>query len=246
MSAQEVELKDLARQTKPSVVLLQVYDGLGKDVGSGSGFFVSRDGWIVTNHHVIDGAGIVEAQLADGRSLPVLGILAQDADNDLAVVKVDGLDHQALPLAPTSLDTEVGERVVVLGGPLGWASTLSEGIVSAVRLQGDPSLENLPGKLESVLQITASTSPGSSGSPVIGPRGEVLGVVFSQAVFGQNLNFAIPIEAVHRLLDSAGTAETMEPIASGSLGGGRPFVRNAIISGVFFLLAVLGYRRLVR
>ncbi len=246
-NAQEVkaqDVKDLAREAKPAVVLLKVLDRFGNDVGVGSGFFITSDGVVVTNHHVIAGAAAVEAQLDNRDSLPVLGILALDESNDLAVLQVDGAGQRALPLASRSLDLEVGERVLVLGGPRGLASSLSEGIVSAVRLPGDPVLDELP--QSSLLQITASASPGSSGSPVINLQGEAIGVVVSQVTAGQNLNFAIPIEAVHDLLDSIDPQQTAQPFGRSPLAGGDGFLGNAAASLVFFVFVVWGYRRLMR
>lgn len=241
--ARAQEVKDLARQAKPAVVLLKIRDRFGNDVGVGSGFFITSDGVVVTNHHVIAGATAVEAQLDNRDSLPVVGILATDERNDLAVLQVAGAGQRPLPLAPTSLDLEVGERVLVLGGPQGLASSLSEGIVSAVRLPGDPVLDELP--QSALLQITASTSPGSSGSPVIDLRGDAIGVVVSQVTVGQNLNFAVPIEALHDLLESIDPRQEPVPFGTAKLGG-NGFLGNAAASLVFFGLVFWGYRRLMR
>lgn len=246
-AAQARELKDLARQAKPSVVLLRVLDGLGNEIGTGTGFFVASDGWIVTNFHVIEDAAAVEAQLDGLERLTVSGVLAKDEVNDLAVVQVDGQGFPALPLADPSQQVEVGERVVVLGGPLGLASTLSEGTVSAVRQPGDPALQELGATTTStVLQITASISPGSSGSPVIDPQGKTIGVVVSQVPIGQNLNFAVPVTAVHDLLAGIDPSAPPVALAKGASRGGGGFLRNAVISAVFFALTFLGYRRLAR
>lgn len=250
---QEAELKDLARDAKPSVVQLKTFDALGQQSGSGTGFFVTSDGWLVTNHHVIDGASSVEAQLEDLSIVSVEGILAQDLDNDLAVVQVNIEGAPALPLAPASLDIEVGERIVVIGGPLGLASTLSEGIVSAVRRSGDPALDSLTATPGEALQITASVSPGSSGSPVIRLGGDVIGVVVSQFLVGQNLNFAIPIEPLHDLLASIDPSTPARSLGGGlggnGLGGsgmGGGFLLNTILSIVFFGFVAFGYRRWLR
>src|SRR5687767_15126879 len=83
-------LQDLAAKAKLSVVLLTMSDGSGQKIGSGTGFFVSTDGLVVTNHHVIEHAAQVTASLADGTKIEALGILADDPDNDLAVIKLPG------------------------------------------------------------------------------------------------------------------------------------------------------------
>lgn len=240
------DLKELARRAKTAVVKLEVLDRLGNEQGSGSGFFVTPEGWLVTNHHVIDGAQRVVAALAEGKRLEITGVLAVDEENDLAVLSAAGERFTSLPLARSSLDVEIGEDVVVLGGPLGLAGTLSDGIVAAVRKPGDSSLG--PGETFDVakLQITAAISPGSSGSPVMNLDGEVLGVVVSQAVFGQNLNFAIPIEAVRDLLAGIDPGSQPRQLTVVTGTGSSSVLRNLGISALFFVLLAFGYRQLTR
>ena len=147
------DLKDLARNAKTSVLLLRILDGSGRELGSGTGFYSSTDGLLVTNHHVVAPARRIEAVAADGVRLEVLGLVAEDEINDLAVLKIATDRTSPLRLAPR--DTiDPGERVVVLGGPLGLAGSLSEGIVSAVR-QAEELESHRPGA-EPLLQITAA------------------------------------------------------------------------------------------
>ena len=241
----ETDLKELARKAKSSVVKLDVLDRFGNPLGSGSGFFVTQDGWIVTNHHVVAGADQVVANLADGTQLPIEGVLASQADDDLAVLRAPQTQAAALPLARSSLDLEIGEEIVVLGGPLGLAGTLSDGIIAAVRQEGDQALTQGSTFASSRLQITAAISPGSSGSPVMNLDGEVIGVVVSQVTVGQNLNFAVPVESLRQLL--AGIDPQAEPRRLRSIrsadGGSGSVVRNLVISVVFFALLALGYLR---
>lgn len=235
------DLKDLARDAKTSVLLLRVLDGSGREVGSGTGFFASSDGLLVTNHHVIASARRIEAVQAEGAQLEIRGVVATDEVNDLAVLRVDSGRSRPLRLSDSDV-LDPGERIVVLGGPLGLAGTLSEGIVSAIREASE--LDEHEDGASSLLQITAAISPGSSGSPVMKLNGEVVGVVVSQYRFGQNLNFAVPVTALHRLLARIGPDTREVPL--GDVSGTSPshYLRNVVISAVFFALLILGLRRL--
>ncbi len=235
------DLKDLARQAKSSVLLLRVLDGSGREAGSGTGFFASSDGLVVTNHHVISSARRIEAVQAEGSQLDILGVVATDEVNDLAVLQVDAGPTRPLRLAGVDV-LEPGERIVVLGGPLGLAGTLSEGIVSAIRETSE--LEHHADDASPLLQITAAISPGSSGSPVMKLNGEVIGVVVSQYRFGQNLNFAVPVSALHQLLERIGPDGQAVPLGTVSGTSRSHYLRNLLISAVFFALLFFGLRRL--
>ncbi len=235
------DLKNLARDAKTSVLKLRVLDVSGNEVGSGTGFFVSSDGLLVTNRHVVDSAHQIEAVPAEGPPYAVRGIVAQDEVDDLAVLRVDAGRTRPLLLADGGLP-EPGERIVVLGGPLGLAGSLSEGIVAAVR---DPSeVEQRRGDGSSLLQITASISPGSSGSPVMKFDGQVVGVVVSQFRVGQNLNFAVPVAAVHRLMERVGPDTSLIPLGTVSGTSRSRYLRNVLISAVFFVILLVALKRM--
>jgi S1-C subfamily serine protease len=108
------EFVDLARAAKPAVVLLLCLDGNGHEVGSGSGFFVSTDGRLVTNFHVVEDAERMEAELMDGRRIPIVGLLAKDITNDIAILQADfkPSPSETLPLAKVEFGniTECFER----------------------------------------------------------------------------------------------------------------------------------------
>jgi S1-C subfamily serine protease len=235
-------LQDLAAKAKPSVVLLQISDASGQKVGSGTGFFVSADGRIVTNHHVIDGAAKVTASLADGRKIDAVGYLASDPEKDLAIVKIPGDGYPALTLGE-SKGLRMGDEVVVIGSPLGLSSTLSVGIVSAIRSakeqlfdQDDPRAKETSKIGSWGIQVTAAISPGSSGSPIMTTSGEVVAVAVGRLVGGESLNFGIAIEEAKALLEKAGPDATPKPFAA--QGSSRT---NLIISAVFFLTILLGW-----
>ena len=235
------DLKDLARAAKSSVLLLRVVDGLGNEVGTGTGFFTSSDGLLVTNHHVIAHAHRIEAIQAEGPQLEIRGVVAEDEVNDLAVLRVETERSRPLPLADIE-PLDPGERIVVLGGPLGLAGSLSEGIVSAIRESSE--LEHHDQGASPLLQITAAISPGSSGSPVMKLNGEVVGIVVSQYRFGQNLNFAVPVAALHELLEQIDPDARETPLGSISGTSRSHYIRNVLISVVFLAILLLGLRRL--
>ena len=185
-------------------MLLVVSDASGKEIATGTGFLVSPDGKLITNHHVIENASSVIAKSETGGLFPVKGLLADDAKNDLALLKVEGKDLPFLKFGNTD-KVEVGTRIAVIGSPLGLEGTLSEGIVSAVR-----DLE-IGIKL---MQVTAAISLGSSGSPVMNANGEVVAVASALLHEGQALNFAVPAEFAKGLLTKLKT--TTEPTAFGA------------------------------
>jgi hypothetical protein len=181
-TAQE-NLPRLVKKIQPAVVTIIAYDKQGKVIGQGSGFFISLDGRFLTNYHVLAGANRALVKTANGRRYPVERIVAEDKDGDLVVAAVEAPRGGFPSLELSGVLPEVGEKVAVVGSPLGLEQTLSDGVVSAIRwVKG----------LGEILQITAPISPGSSGSPVVNMKGEVVGVATLQIVKGQNLNFAVP------------------------------------------------------
>jgi len=198
-----LDLTALAKQARPAVMHLTVYDADGKEIGTGTGFLVSPDGFLVTSRHLIRKAHRAVAKSAKGGLFPVAGLLAEDARADLAVLKLDAKDLPVLPLG-SSAKVQAGMRVAVIGSPFGLEGTLSEGIVSAVR--------DTPLFGRRLIQITAAISPGSSGSPVLNGSGEVIGVATFLLKGGQSLNFAVPVERVKAVLKSAHKVEKPLPL----------------------------------
>lgn len=231
--AAALELKELAARVRPSVVHLTIYGPTGQKVGTGTGFFVSSDGLIVTNHHVVEPAYGMRAKLADGTERVVLGVLGANPEHDVAIVQVEGSDFPQLELG-SSLHLEQGDEVVVIGSPSGLEGTLSAGIVSAVRDNGVPELEwDNPVTRSRLIQINAPISPGSSGSPVVSADGKVVGVAVA-VVGGQNLNLAVPVEAVNAVLNTIRLDAAPRPF--------RAFpTHNLVISFVFFALVGAGF-----
>lgn len=186
LSAQEIAQKTLA-----STVYLQRLNTNGDLLGSGSGFFVGKN-MIATNYHVVDGATSLFARVVGKKEWFKVGnITLTDKENDLAILKVSGINVKQLPLA-NSDTAQIGETVYVIGNPHRLEGTFSKGIVSGIR-----ELEK--GKW---IQIDAPISPGSSGGPVLNSYGEVIGVATSglSSKDSQNLNFAVPSNYLKKLI----------------------------------------------
>jgi tetratricopeptide (TPR) repeat protein len=184
--AQEADLPELVRRIKPSAVAVETFGAKGEKLARGSGFFVAANR-IITNRHVIENAAKVEIHLMNGNTFTAKGTVAIDGEGDLALLQVDVPAAQAAPLYIEKATPQEGESIVVIGNPFGLEGSVSNGIVSAVR--------EIAG-YGKIIQITAPISPGSSGSPVVNMRGEVVGIATLQAAEGQSLNFAVPAERI--------------------------------------------------
>lgn len=208
---QPQSLPALIKATQPSVVTISALKANGNITALGTGFFVSKDGDIITNRHVINGASRIRVKTRDGRTYRVNRVIGVDKHGDLACIRANIPMEGVRPLQIETSLPEVGERVVVLGNPKGLERTASDGIVSAVR--------HTPG-FGRVVQITAPISPGSSGSPVINSRGRVIGVV-AFLMEGQNLNFSISGERVERLVHGTKNGTNRRKPSASSKGMGR-------------------------
>ena len=192
-SAAQENLPALIKRIEPSTVVIFALDAQGRGIGQGTGFFVNAGGDVITNYHVLEGASRAFVKVSSGKEYPVNKVLAEDREGDLVRISVGIPPGEARPLAVSQSLPEIGEKIVIIGTPLGLDKTVSDGIVSAVRRVPD---------FGEVIQITAPISSGSSGSPVFNMRGEVVGVATFFIVIGQNLNFAIPGSRVAKLVDA--------------------------------------------
>ncbi len=198
-------LPELVRRIKPSAVAIETYDSRGEKLSRGSGFFIEIDR-IVTNRHVIEGAYRAEIHSSTGTVYPVKGVIAVDAEGDLAVLKIDAPATYIRPLPLDKTSPQEGESVVVIGNPLGLEGSVTNGIVSAVR--------DIP-TFGRIIQITAPISAGSSGSPVVNMHGQVIGIATLQITGGQSVNFAIPSERIAQLQIAAPMSLSELVVASG-------------------------------
>ncbi|HRI65113.1 MAG TPA: trypsin-like peptidase domain-containing protein [Polyangium sp.] len=247
----ENELTALAERTNPAVLLLTVEDPTGNKLGTGTGFVVSKDGRVVTNHHVIESASAIVATSSDGSKHKILGTVADDAENDIAILQMEDQGLPALTLGDSS-KVKAGDEVVVIGSPMGLSGTLTVGIVSAIRPKGVPTDDDdkPDAKVRSWgIQISAAISPGSSGSPIMKRDGEVVAVAVGTLVGqAQNLNFGVPIEVAKGMLDKLGPNA---PVKSFAVTAKSDLSKNLLISAgviggmiaVFFLWGWIDNRR---
>lgn len=169
-----------------------------KQMGWGSGFIISKDGYILTNHHVVGQADKITIQLNDGRVFEAANVGA-DPKSDVAILKID--NPPELPVIPlgSSKSLEVGEWVMAIGNPFGLSHTLTVGIVSA---KGRTTVGI--SEYEDFIQTDAAINPGNSGGPLINLDGEAVGI--NTAIFSKNggdmgIGFAIPIDLVKTIKD---------------------------------------------
>jgi S1-C subfamily serine protease len=194
--------QEIARQAMPAVVVLTMHDRSGQPVSLGSGFFVDQN-VIATNAHVIRGSASGSAKsIVNAEQQPITGVVGVDESHDLALLVV-GNPGPALTLA-TDRGVEIGQEVYAIGNPEGLEGTFSAGILSAKRPFGSDTL----------LQLTAPLSPGSSGGPVLDGHGDVIGVATATFREGQNLNFAVPATHVAALLRSRHEPKPLRSVGS--------------------------------
>jgi hypothetical protein len=179
----------IADRATPSVVVVENFNEDGEKAGQGSGYVFSGDGIVITNYHVIRGAKSLAVRIPGQEPYRVDSVLAYEIDHDVAALQLTGSSLPAL-VTETVEEPKVGDRVVAIGAPLGLESTVSEGIVSALRNAGTMH----------IIQTTASISPGSSGGPLLNEYGKVIGLTTSTVRDGQSLNFVVSAKHVSELL----------------------------------------------
>lgn len=180
----ELSITDIIRNNRESIVVVKTASGIG------SGFFINRDGYIVTNRHVLSRAGSAEIKTVTGSVFRVQQIVQEDADADLIIASTDATPQESKPVILNSRLPDVGEKIIVIGNPMGLEQTVSDGIVSAVR-HNQQAVE--------FIQVTAPVSAGNSGGPLFNMRGEVIGVATFQYRSGQNLNFCVATSRIAAL-----------------------------------------------
>lgn len=201
----ELSIQEIVAKNENSVVAITTesmstdsWAGQYVTNGAGSGVVYSKDGYILTNNHVIEGASTITVTLHDGTTHQAT-LVAADSQTDIAVLKIEATD-----LIPVTISDEtqlsVGDLSVVIGNPLGTlAGTATEGIISG--LEREISLE---GKPMSLLQISASVNPGNSGGGVFDQYGNLIGLVVAKSSGSdvEGLGFAIPADTVNSIADS--------------------------------------------
>jgi S1-C subfamily serine protease len=207
VDAEDALLIALYQQASPAVVyikaLIDADDTLAPLVG-GAGFVIDEKGHIVTNNHVIEGAAAIQINFSDG-SVVDADILGQDPYSDLAVLQVDTLPSDIVPLEMGDSSTlQVGQRVIAIGNPFGLEGTMTVGIVSGVgrtlaAYQTDAGTFSIP----EVIQTDAAINPGNSGGPLLDSQGKVVGVntaIRSSTGVNSGIGFAVPVNIVKRII----------------------------------------------
>ncbi|MEZ6067010.1 MAG: trypsin-like peptidase domain-containing protein [Planctomycetaceae bacterium] len=199
LSDAELSQIEIFEQASPSVVHVTVRRGNG-NAGTGTGFIWSRDGYVVTNYHVVAVSNEWQVILADG-SRHEANIVGGEAASDIAVLKINAEPGVLSPIPiGNSDDLRVGQNVYAIGTPFGLEQTLTTGVISGLGRQ----IPSLDGHLmEDAIQTDAAINPGNSGGPLLDSAGRVIGVntsIFSPSGTSAGVGFAIPIDTVNRLV----------------------------------------------
>jgi len=198
-------VQEIYEKVSPSVVVVYNLNGSGQVRGHGTGFFIDPWGMVATNYHVAEGAASLKIKTKNGVMMDIKGVAATDPENDVvilsAVMPIDVI--RTLRIAPEL--PQVGERIAVIGTPYHpqLAQTITDGIVSALR--------PLPGG-KSLIQISAPISPGSSGSPVVNMKGEVIGIASRVHRQAPHIGIAVPGQIISGLTPSTPFPVTRLPV----------------------------------
>ena len=203
VSLSAFSIPEILVKAKPAVVQIIAVDANRNPFKTGTGFFITGDGDLVTNDHVIAGAADLFAQTNTGAIYIFRSVIFRSVSLDLALLKFAATGVPYLKLA-SSVHVAGGQRVIVISRPEKLEETVSDGIISAFQ-------DN-----RSTIQITAAVSPGSSGSPVLDESGQVIGIATSTTKAGQNLNFAISVETLKTAFlanfDQQRTTDRYDPV----------------------------------
>lgn len=179
---------EIFKKVNPSIVYIETYNKYNQKVGSGSGVIVSKDGVVVTNHHVIVDVteiSYVKIRLHNGQIYETDQVIGYSANRDLAVLKINGPKNLVPIVLGDSNKINTGEKIFALGSPLGIQNSVTEGIISN---------KNIIDNKLSFIQFTAPISQGNSGGALVNIYGELIGINVAYYIEGQNMNLAIPLK----------------------------------------------------
>lgn len=220
----------LTRKVRSGVMLMMISDEAGHQIGSGTGFVVSKDGKLVTNQHVINAGPRLVAKSANGKIHRIKGVLLEDKDLDVAVLQLEDGSYPALNL-DSGENIANGTPLVMVGNPLGRESTVQQGLVGGYRkvsggqrwleIHGAVVMGSLDGNTQFIrsggLQVATSIGHGSSGSPVFTANAEIIGMIAagSEDAAGKAVALAVPVDVIRKLVEQA---NGLEPQPMGGSG----------------------------
>ncbi|WP_328356218.1 trypsin-like peptidase domain-containing protein [Mycobacterium sp. NBC_00419] len=240
-------VEEVSAKVLPSVVKIQIDSGQARE--EGSGIILSSDGLILTNNHVVAAAGDggraqATVTLSDGRTAP-FAVVGTDPADDIAVVRVQGLDNLTPVSIGSSKDLKVGQNVVAIGSPLGLQGTVTTGIISALNrpvATGDEQTGQH--SVMSAIQTDAAINPGNSGGALVDMSGNLIGVNSAIASMGGGqdspgaqagsigLGFAIPVDQAKRIADELVSTGTVQRASLGVKLSSDDSGHGAAIAGV--------------
>lgn len=240
VAAAEGSVEKVAQKVLPSVVSITTASERG--TASGSGSILSSDGLVLTNNHVVAGAGPdahMEVLLSDGTTHPAT-LVAGDAATDIAVIRIEGVNGLRPISLGNSSQVQVGQEVVAVGSPLGLTSTVTQGIVSAKNRPVTAAGEDGQSSVIDAIQTDAAINPGNSGGALVDMEGNLIGVPSviasnseaSEQAGSIGLGFAIPVNQARRIAeDLIDSGKARMPVIGAQIDS-RPIARGALVREV--------------
>ena len=224
------DVSALYERASAGVVSVQT-SGAGR-AGTGSGFVLDEEGYILTNEHVVENAQTVQVRFTDGDPVKAT-VVGADASTDLALLKVDPADAELKPLAlGSSKGLKVGQPAIAIGSPFGLEGTLTTGVISATgRTIQAPNNFSIDG----VVQTDAAINPGNSGGPLLDGAGRVIGInaqIASSSGANNGVGFAIPIDIAKELLPALKSGKPIERPLLGVSTSDAPSEGGALVEQV--------------
>lgn len=213
---------DIVKKVSPATVAIRAevsysaYGQTGIAEGSGTGFIISENGYIVTNSHVIDGANKVEVLIPGHKDYIEAQVVGNDARTDMAVLQVSETNLPIVTMGDSD-SLEVGELAVAIGNPFGdLAGTVTVGVISA-----QDRTVSIQGSTYSLLQTDASINSGNSGGPLVNSYGEVIGITNAKVSEGEGIGFAIPVNDIKSII---------EDLVNNGYVKGRPIIGVSVVT----------------
>lgn len=208
VTQEEEDIANVVKKVSPSVVSILTksqsdspFYGTQDQEGAGTGIIVSKDGYVMTNNHVVDGASTVSVVLADGTNYDNVKVLGHDPLNDVAFLKIPNVNNLTPAELGDSTSIQVGQKVVAIGNSLGqYQNTVTSGIISGKGRPISAQSGNTVEDLTDLIQTDAAINPGNSGGPLLNLSGQVIGINTAIIQDAQGIGFSIPIGATKGVL----------------------------------------------